>query len=318
MAALPTLRQLRYLVALDDHRHFGHAAEACAATQSTLSAGLQELEAVLGGNLVERTKRRVLMTPLGNEVVVRARQLLRDAEEIGALVRSAGEPLSGPLRLGVIPTVGPYLLPKVMPHLRTMHPHLRLYLREDQTARLLDRLGSGDLDLVLLALPYRADEFEFETLFEDPFVLACPPGHPLAGTASIPGARAIEEDLLLLEEGHCLREHALAACHLSMAPGKAGGWQERLLATSLTTLVQMVAGGLGVTLLPQMALDSGILAGTDLVSRSLGKEAPARTIGLAWRASSPRKAEFRLLGEAIRRIHGQACEVPSEASAQLV
>jgi len=303
MAALPTLRQLRYLVALDDHRHFGHAAEACAATQSTLSAGLQELEAVLGANLVERTKRRVLMTPLGNEVVLRARQLLRDAEEIGALVRSAGEPLSGPLRLGVIPTVGPYLLPKVMPHLRTLYPQLRLYLREDLTARLLERLGNGDLDLVLLALPYRADEFEFETLFEDPFVLACPPGHPLAESATIPSPRAIEEDLLLLEEGHCLREHALAACHLSMAPGKPGGWQERLLATSLTTLVQMVAGGLGVTLLPEMALDSGILAGTDLVSRSLGVDAPARTIGLGWRASSPRKAEFRLLGEAIRSIH---------------
>lgn len=303
MAALPTLRQLRYLVALDDHRHFGHAAEACAATQSTLSAGLQELEAVLGANLVERTKRRVLMTPLGDEVVVRARQLLRDAEEIGALVRAAGQPLSGPLRLGVIPTVGPYLLPKVMPLLRTRHPDLRLYLREDLTARLLERLGNGDLDLVLLALPYRADEFEFQALFDDPFVLACPPTHPLAEGALLPNTLATADDLLLLEEGHCLREHALAACHLSMAPGKSGGGQERLLATSLTTLVQMVAGGLGVTLLPHMALECGILAGTDLVCRSLGADAPARTIGLGWRGSSPRKAEFRLLGEAIRSLH---------------
>lgn len=300
MAVLPTLRQLRYLVALDDHRHFGHAAEACAATQSTLSAGLQELEAVLGANLVERTKRRVLMTPLGHEVVMRARQLLQDAEEIGALVRSAGEPLSGPLRLGVIPTVGPYLLPKVMPYLRTAHPKLRLYLREDLTARLLERLGNGDLDLVLLALPYRADEFEFEALFDDPFVLACPRGHPLAEAGLTPGVLSGEKDLLLLEEGHCLREHALAACHLSMAPGQLGDRQDRLLATSLTTLVQMVASGLGVTLLPYMALDSGILAGTDLVSRSLGSDAPARTIGLAWRSSSPRKTEFRLLGEAVR------------------
>ncbi|PKU24296.1 hydrogen peroxide-inducible genes activator [Telmatospirillum siberiense] len=303
MAALPTLRQLRYLVALDDHRHFGHAAEACAATQSTLSAGLQELEALLGASLVERTKRRVLMTPLGEEVVVRARQLLRDAEEISALVRSAAEPLSGPLRLGVIPTVGPYLLPKVMPHLRNQHPNLRLYLREDLTARLLERLASGDLDLVLLALPYRADEFEFETLFDDPFLVACPPKHPLAQERSDAVTLAAEEDLLLLEEGHCLREHALAACHLSMPPGKPGGVQERMLATSLTTLVQMVACGLGVTLLPRMALDSGILAGTDLVSRSLGRDAPARTIGLAWRASSPRKAEFRLLGEAFKKFY---------------
>lgn len=305
MAILPTLRQLRYLVALDEHRHFGHAADACAATQSTLSAGLQELESLLGANLVERTKRRVLMTPLGEEVVVRARQLLRDAEEITALVRSAGEPLSGPLRLGVIPTVGPYLLPKVMPHLRNEHPNLRLYLREDLTARLLERLGSGDLDLVLLALPYRADEFEFEALFDDPFLVACPPGHPLARETSDAVTLAAEEDLLLLEEGHCLREHALAACHLSIPPSKPGGAQERMLATSLTTLVQMVACGLGITLLPRMALDSGILAGTDLVARSLGADAPARTIGLAWRASSPRKAEFRLLGEAFKTFYAE-------------
>jgi LysR family hydrogen peroxide-inducible transcriptional activator len=296
---------LRYLVAIDDYRHFSKAADACAATQSTLSAGLQELEATLGANLVERTKRRVLMTPLGSEVVARARQLLRDAEEIGALVRAAGEPLSGPLRLGIIPTVGPYLLPQVMPHLRATHPNLRLYLREDLSARLLERLGDGDLDLVLLALPYRADEFEFEALFEDPFVLACPPDHPLADAASPPTTLAIEEDLLLLEEGHCLREHALAACHLSTAPGVPGGRQDRLLATSLTTLVQMVAGGLGITLLPQMALGCGILAGTGLVCRSLGADAPTRTIGLGWRASSPRKAEFRLLGEAIRRVHDE-------------
>jgi LysR family hydrogen peroxide-inducible transcriptional activator len=311
MAALPTLRQLRYLVAIDDYRHFGRAAEACAATQSTLSAGLQELEAILRANLVERTKRRVLMTPLGDEVVLRARRLLRDAEEIGALARSAGEPLSGPLRLGVIPTVGPYLLPKVMPYLRTEHPNLRLYLREDLSARLLDRLGNGDLDLVLLALPYRADEFEFESLFEDAFVLVCPPAHPLAGIAATPSALAIEEDLLLLEEGHCLREHALAACHLSMPPGG----QERMLATSLATLVQMVAGGLGVTLLPQMAQESGILAGTDLVCRSLGEGAPSRTIGLAWRAASPCKAEFRLLGEVIRRFHHVKMAGRSPASA---
>lgn len=305
MAVLPTLRQLRYLVALDEHRHFGHAAEACAATQSTLSAGLQELESLLGASLVERTKRRVLMTPLGEEVVARARELLRDAEEICALVRSAAEPLSGPLRLGVIPTVGPYLLPRVMPSLRDRHPSLRLYLREDLTARLLERLGNGDLDLVLLALPYRADEFEFESLFDDPFLLACPPGHPLASNGSGPVSLDSEDDLLLLEEGHCLREHALAACHLSMAPGRPGGGQERLLATSLSTLVQMVACGLGVTLLPRMALDSGILAGTDLVSRSLGSDAPARTIGLAWRASSPRKAEFRLLGQTILKFYGE-------------
>jgi LysR family hydrogen peroxide-inducible transcriptional activator len=302
MSALPTLRQLRYLVALDAHRHFGRAADACGATQSTLSAGLQELEAVLGARLVERTKRRVLMTPLGAEVVVRARKLLQDAEDIGALVRGSGQPLSGPLRLGVIPTVGPYLLPKVLPRLRRDYPDLRLYLREDLTARLLDRLSDGDLDLVLLALPYRADEFECEALFADPFFLVCPPGHPLAASPLVPGTLAAAADLLLLEEGHCLREHALAACALPALPGTLD--HRQVLGTSLATLVQMVAGGLGVTLLPGMALDCGILVGTDLVSRSLGDDAPARTIGLAWRTSCPRKAEFRRLGEAIRRIHG--------------
>jgi LysR family hydrogen peroxide-inducible transcriptional activator len=175
----------------------------------------------------------------------------------------------------------------------------------------LERLGDGDLDVVLLALPYRADEFEFEDLFEDPFVLACPPGHPLAAAASRLAPQDIEEDLLLLEEGHCLREHALAACHLSMAPGVPGGRQDRLLATSLTTLVQMVAGGLGVTLLPHMALDCGILAGTGLVCRSLGADAPTRTIGLAWRTATPRKAEFRLLGQAIRRVHDETALIPN-------
>lgn len=313
MKPIPTLRQLRYLVALADHSHFGHAAEACLVTQSTLSAGLQELEALLGAVLVERTKRRVVITPLGEEVVARARRLLQGAEEVVELVQAASEPLSGPLRLGVIPTVGPFLLPKILPALRQDHPRIRLYLREDLTARLLDRLGSGDLDLVLLALPYRAEEFEMVSLFDDPFVLACPAGHPLADHTSSLESLAARPDLLLLEEGHCLREHALAACGIedASAPGRAAS--ERVLATSLTTLVQMVAGGLGVTLLPRMALD--ILTGTGLVYRDLGSDAPARSIGLAWRSSSPRQAEFRLMGEAIRSIQGPVDRVHGRRAA---
>ncbi len=302
MNPLPTLRQLRYLVAIDDHRHFGRAAEACSATQSTLSAGLQELETLLGATLVERTKRRVLMTALGADVTLRARKLLRDADAITELVRSAGPPLSGTLRLGVIPTIGPYLLPRILPALRAAYPGLKLFLREDLTARLLERLGQGDLDLVLLALPYRADEFVFETLFDDPFVLACPATHPLARMNGVPGTAAMEKELLLLEEGHCLREHALAACHLPPMPSDAPGEEDRILATSLTTLVQMVDGGLGITLLPAMAVDAGILAGTNLVTRSLGPSAPARQIGLAWRASSPRESEFRLFGGELEKI----------------
>jgi LysR family hydrogen peroxide-inducible transcriptional activator len=291
---LPTLRQLRYLVALAEHRHFGRAAEACLATQSTLSAGLQELENLLGVVLVERTKRKVMLTPLGEEVVERARVVLRGAEEISDLAAAASEPLSGPLRLGVIPTIGPYLLPRVLPRLREAHPKLRLYLREDLTARLLDRLGAGDLDVVLIALPYAASDIETLEVAQDPFLLACAADHPLAARTEVSSADLVGADLLLLEEGHCLRDHALAACHL---PGPARG--EGVLGTSLATLVQMVANGLGVTLLPKMAADAGVLAGTDLVTRPI-VDGGTRGIGLAWRPSSPRKADFRALAEFLK------------------
>jgi LysR family hydrogen peroxide-inducible transcriptional activator len=291
---LPTLRQLRYLVALAEHLHFGRAAESCLATQSTLSSGLQELETLLGVTLVERTKRKVMLTPLGHEVVERARTVLRGAEDIADLAAAAAEPLSGPLRLGVIPTIGPYVLPRMLPALRAAYPKLRLYLREDLTARLLDRLNSGDLDVVLIALPYAAPDIETLAVGDDPFVLACPPGHPLAAKPDLHAADLIGAELLLLEEGHCLREHALAACRL---PGPARG--EGVLGTSLATLVQMVANGLGVTLLPRMAVECGVLAGTDLVTRPIA-DAGSRGIGLAWRPSSPRKADFRTLATALR------------------
>lgn len=294
MKILPTLRQLRYLVALAEHLHFGRAAESCLATQSTLSSGLQELETLLGVTLVERTKRKVMLTPLGHEVVERARTVLRGAEDIADLAAAAAEPLSGPLRLGVIPTIGPYVLPRMLPALRAAYPKLRLYLREDLTARLLDRLNSGDLDVVLIALPYAAPDIETLAVGDDPFVLACPPGHPLAAKPDLHAADLIGAELLLLEEGHCLREHALAACRL---PGPARG--EGVLGTSLATLVQMVANGLGVTLLPRMAVECGVLAGTDLVTRPIA-DAGSRGIGLAWRPSSPRKADFRTLATALR------------------
>jgi LysR family hydrogen peroxide-inducible transcriptional activator len=216
---------------------------------------------------------------------------LRGAEEIADLAAASGAPLSGPLRLGIIPTIAPYLLPGVLSALRRAYPALRLYLREDQTARLLERLVAGDLDLALLALPYPVGELETMVVGEDAFVLACPPDHPLAAHSSIDGDDLTGHELLLLEEGHCLREHALAACHL---PGPARG--EGVLATSLATLVQMVANGLGVTLIPEMAVKGGVLAGSDLVTRPLSDGA-GRIIGLAWRPSSPRKADFRALGE---------------------
>ncbi|MBY0430001.1 MAG: tRNA lysidine(34) synthetase TilS, partial [Rhodospirillales bacterium] len=292
MRPLPTLRQLRYLVALADHLHFGRAAEACLVTQSTLSAGLQELETLMGVMLVERTRRRVMLTPLGTEMVARARLLLREAEDLTDTARAAAEPLTGPLRLGVIPTIGPYLLPRALPALREAYPRLKLYLREDLSARLLDQLNSGALDALLLALPYPAEEVEFEELCQDDFLLVAPPSHPLAARPKLVPEDLAGSELLLLEEGHCLREHALAACRLA-APGGVQG-------TSLATLVQMVAGGLGVTLLPRLAVEGDVLRGTDLVARPV-EGGEARRLGLMWRRSSPRGREFRLLAQALRQ-----------------
>jgi LysR family hydrogen peroxide-inducible transcriptional activator len=296
MNALPSLRHLRYLAVLAETKHFGRAAEACFVTQSTLSAGLKELERQLGVTLVERTKRRVMVTPLGEAVVARARRLLSDAGEIVDLVRGAAEPLSGPLALGVIPTVAPFLLPKVLPRVRKAHPRLKLHLVEDLTARLLDRLQAGELDLALIALPYRAADIETLDLGDDAFLLATPAGHPLAGHEHVNAGELESAPLLLLEEGHCLRDHALSACHIAEA-APAG---ERLQATSLHTLTQMVAGGMGVTLLPRMAVDAGLAKGTGITTSALDDPDAKRKIGFAWRPSSARKAEFRMLAEYFR------------------
>lgn len=296
MNILPSLRHLRYLATLAETKHFGRAAEACLVTQSTLSAGLKELETQLGVTLVERTKRRVMVTPLGEEVVARSRRLLSAAGEIVDLVRAAAEPLSGPLALGVIPTVAPFLLPKVLARVRKAHPKLKLHLVEDLTARLLERLAAGELDLALIALPYRAPDIETLELGDDPFLLATPAGHPLAGHKHVDARELERAPLLLLEDGHCLRDHALAACRLAEA-APAG---ERLQATSLHTLAQMVAGGMGVTLLPQMAVDAGLAKGTGITTTRLDDPGATRKIGFAWRPSSARKAEFKTLAEYFR------------------
>lgn len=297
MINLPSLRQLRYLVALADLRHFGRAAEACAVTQSTLSAGIQELEAVLDAALVDRTRRRTVLTPLGQVIAARAREMLNYAEEMVLLARSRSAPLSGPLHLGVIPTVSPFLLPRVLPELRRRLPLLKLFLREDLTGRLLEQLLAGKLDLLLLALPVEARGIETLPLFTDPFHFACRRDHALAKSARIPLAALQAESLLLLEDGHCLRDHALAACHLPPQQKP-----ESIAATSLHTLVQMVDNGLGVTLLPDLAVQAGILRGTGVITRPVGAGAgqpPAREIGLAWRAGTQRGDEFRLFGETL-------------------
>ena len=302
MPYLPSLRQLRYLCALAEHRHFGRAAEACFVTQSTLSAGLQEMEQILGVVLVERTKRRVMVTPLGEEVVRRASQVLRAAEDIVELAQAAGQPLSGPLRLGVIPTIAPYLLPRLLSPLKQQFPLLRLYLLEDRTARLLDQLSAGHLDAAVLALPYDAPGFAFAEIGEDPFLLACPADHPLAEQPIVSVEDLAGSQLLLLEDGHCLRQHALAVCGL--AAGRAG---EEIRGTSLQTVIQMAASGLGVTLLPRLAVTAGALDGTGLVLRPLAGDPPARRLALAWRRSSPRQAEFVRLAAFVATVVDRQC-----------
>ena len=292
---LPTLKQLQYLVALKDHGHFGRAAEACFVTQSTLSAGLRELESLIGITLVERTRRVVRFTPLGLRIAEKAQRVLREAEELGDLARAAGKPLSGDLRMGVIPTIAPFLLPRILPRLRAAWPDLKLYLREETTSAACDSLHRGHVDCVLLALPYRCGDIESVDLFLDRLFVAFPQGE-IAGLAPTISADAIDETrLLLLEDGHCLKDHVLAACNRPELRAEAA-----MLGTSLHTLVQMVDNGLGMTLIPEMAVSAGILEGTRVVARPLDAEHPTRRIALVWRKGSPREKEFRLLADALK------------------
>jgi len=287
---LPTLRQLRHLVALADHGHFGRAAAAAAVTQSTLSASIKELEALLEAALVDRTRRQVVLTPLGRQTVDRARSILADTEALALAARAEREPLTGTLRMGVIPTIGPYLLPAVLPGLRRSYRSLQLYLVEDLTPRLLEQLHDGQLDVVLLALLYDCGNVESVPLFDDRFLLALRPDHPLAKERRIDPERLRSEEVLLLRDGHCLRDHALSVCHLADRRRT-----EAFEATSLPTLVQMVDNGLGITVLPELAVEAGLLRGTSLVTRPLAAEEPGREIALVWRHGTGRREEFLLL-----------------------
>ena len=292
---LPTLKQLQYLVALRNHGHFGRAADACFVTQSTLSAGIKELESLIGVTLVERTRRVVRFTPLGERVADKAQRILRETEDLADMVRASGKPLSGELRMGVIPTIAPFLLPTLLPRLRKQWPDLKLYLREEPSQAACDSLRRGQLDCVLLALPYSCGDVESAELFEDRLMVAFPPGAS-EGLPAVVTPSAIDEDkLLLLEDGHCLKEHVLSACNRPELRAEAS-----ILGTSLHTLVQMVDNGLGMTLIPQMAYDAGILEGTGVVARPLDADHPTRTIALVWRRGSPRAAEFRLLADALK------------------
>jgi LysR family hydrogen peroxide-inducible transcriptional activator len=292
MPDLPTLRQLGYLVELSEHLNFRVAAEAQFVAQSTLSAGIKELESVLGVQLVERDRRSARLTAVGEEVVSRARELLAAATDLAEAARSATRPLSGPLRLGAIPTIAPYLLPSVLPALRRAHPGLKLFLREDLTKRLLERLRAGGLDVALIALPFETGDLYVRELFEDEFSFVARDTDPAVRRKDVALERIDTGDMLLLEEGHCLRDHAIAAC----GPRR-GGWEPRIEATSLTTLLQMVEGGLGVTLLPRITLDAGILKGTRLVARRFSPLPPSRTLALVARRTSPRRRDVDLLAE---------------------
>ncbi|WP_166038240.1 hydrogen peroxide-inducible genes activator [Sphingosinicella sp. YJ22] len=292
---LPTLKQLQYLVALRTHGHFGRAADACFVTQSTLSAGIKELESLIGVTLVERTKRVVRFTPLGVRVAEKAQRILREAEELSDMVRAAGKPLSGELRMGVIPTIAPFLLPTLLPRLRQQWPDLRLYLREETSQAACDSLHRGALDCVLLALPYRCGEVDSVTLFEDRLLIAFPPGAADDLPDAVAPAVIDEDKLLLLEDGHCLKDHALAACNRPELRAEAS-----IMGTSLHTLVQMVDNGLGMTLVPEMAVRAGILENTGVEARALKADHAFRRIALVWRKGSPREKEFRLLADALK------------------
>ena len=293
---LPTIKQLQYLVSLKQHGHFGRAADACFVTQSTLSAGLRELENLLGITLVERTRRVVRFTPLGLRIVEKAQRTLREAEELTDMARAAGKPLAGELRMGVIPTIAPFLLPSLLPKLRAEWPDLKLYLREEPSQAACDSLHRGGLDCVLLALPYGCGEVDSVELFEDRIFVAFPPGG-IGGKPgeAVPPSAIDETQLLLLEDGHCLKEHALAACNRPELRAEAA-----MLGTSLHTLIQMVDNGLGLTMVPEMAIGAGLLEGTRVVARPLKADHAARRIALVWRKGSPREKEFRLLVDALK------------------
>ena len=296
MIALPSLQQLRFLSALAEHRHFGRAAAACGVTQSTISAGIQELEERLGVPLVERDRRHILLTPPGEEVVARGRKLLRDAEDLAEVAKSGGEPLAGPLRLGVLPTIGAYFIPGALRGLARAFPKLKLYLREEQTHSLIAKLADGQLDVALIALPYETGDLELMPLGEDRILVALPKSHPLARKKRLTPEELAGQELLLMEDGHCLRSHAIEACRLR-GPDR----NEVFQGTSLRTLLQMAAGGVGITLVPAMATPVEISAASGLVTRPLAGN-PSRTIALAWRRSSARKSEFRSLGRYFKSV----------------
>ncbi|WP_114662645.1 hydrogen peroxide-inducible genes activator [Polynucleobacter necessarius] len=301
MAYLPSLKQLTYLVALAKELNFTRAAETCFVGQSTLSAGLKELEEGLGIQLVERDRQNVSITPAGFEVLERAKTILAASEDLVEYAGISGKPMTTTIRLGVIPTIAPFLLPSVLPETRKRFPNLKITLREDLTANLLARLAEHKLDYALIALPYDVSGLLVEELFDDPFWLVAREGDPALKGKEVTLPAKMAERLLLLEEGHCLREHSLQACKKADIRKDDG-----VEATSLLTLLQMVESGFGIALLPEMAVKSSLLNSSDLVAKALSAPAPKRIIALVARSSTAHATEFTALSQCIRDQFGMS------------
>jgi len=295
---LPTLRQLHYLTAVVELKHFGHAAERCFVTQSTLSASIRDLENILDAQLLERTNRKVLPTALGLEIADRALDILSLSADLVDLARSESNPLVGRIKIGVIPSISPFLLPKALPNIRKQLPQIELVLVEDQSERLLKKLRAGDIDLAILAFPYDIGDLSHSIFAKENFWVALPNNHPLTSKTSIKAEQIPLDDLLLLSEGHCLREHALSACQLPTTIKRTS-----VQGTSLYTLIEMVAGGLGITLIPEMAINSDMVSRADIVLKPLSTEdnKAMRELGLVWRPSYRRVSTLEQLALAFAK-----------------
>jgi LysR family hydrogen peroxide-inducible transcriptional activator len=303
------LRDLKYLVALADHRHFGKAADASFVSQPTLSTQIRKLEEELGVALVERAPRKVMLTPVGREVVDRARRIIAEVEQMGEVARRSRDPEAGTVRLGLFPTLGPYLLPHVVPHIRKRFPQLELLLVEEKSDVLLQRLREGALDATLLALPLHDDQLHAEFLFEEPFLLAVPESHPLASHGPLALDDLSSQTLLLLEDGHCLRDQALDVCRTAGA-GENGGFR----ATSLETLRQMVAANVGVTLLPSLAVKPPVAQSDAIRLLPFRDPQPSRRIAMVWRRSSAMSGFLMRLAEEFKRLPRELLAVEAPRS----
>jgi len=301
------LRDLRYLVALAEALHFGKAAEACHVSQPTLSTQIKKLEEELGVALVERAPRHVMLTAAGRDIAVRARRVLAEVDQMRETARRTSDPEAGSVRLGLFPTLGPYLLPHVVPRIRARFPRLELLLVEEKTEAILHRLRDGKLDAAVLALPLHEDWLETEFLFEEPFLLAVPEGHPLAILRNLQLSDLGDQHLLLLEEGHCLRDQALEVCHLAGA-----GEKEGFRATSLETLRQMVAAGVGVTLLPMLAVKPPVSPSENIRLLAFKDPPPARRMAMVWRKTSAMGAFLHTLADVLRALPPGLLDPPKE------